>query len=151
MLIIGCGNRQRGDDAAGILVAQRLRELGIAAETNLGESADLLSAWNGADHVIIIDAVVSGAPVGTVHTWDGHEPIASISSRASTHSLGVAEAIELARVLNRLPQRLEVYGVEVRRCDPGSDISPEVQQAVEELAQRIQAQVDRERVDDGRH
>lgn len=137
MLIIGCGNRQRGDDGAGILVAERLRKLGIDAETRSGEAADLIAAWNGADDVILVDAVVSGAPLGTVQTWDARQFTASVSPPASTHGLGVAEAIQLARVLNQLPARLRVYAIEARRCDPGSEISPQVQGAVEEVVQRI--------------
>src|ERR1039458_5833058 len=64
MLIIGCGNRERSDDGAGILVAERLRELGIEADTRIGDAADLIEAWKGADDVILVDAVVTGAPGG---------------------------------------------------------------------------------------
>ena len=137
MLIIGCGNRERSDDGAGILVAERLRELGIEADTRNGEATDLIEAWKSADDVIVVDAVVSGAPVGTVQTWDGRQPLASLSTTASTHGLGVAEAIELARVLDCLPARLRVYGVEGRRFEPGAQISHEVQGAVEEVVRRI--------------
>jgi hydrogenase maturation protease len=137
MLIIGCGNRQRSDDAAGILVAERLRKLGLEADTRLGEAAELIEAWNGADDVIVVDAVVTGAPVGTVQAWDGHQPLTKVRAGASTHCLGVAEAIELARVLDRLPKRLRVYGIEGRRFEPGAQISPEVQRAVEEVVRRI--------------
>ena len=137
MLIIGCGNRERGDDGAGILVAERLRKLGIEADTRTGEAADLIEAWQGADDVIVVDAVVTGAPVGTVQVWDGRQPLASVRTTASTHGFGVAEAIELARVLNRLPIRLRVYGIVGRRFEPGAEISPEVQRAVEEVVRRI--------------
>ena len=143
MLIIGCGNRERSDDGAGILVAERLRELGIEAETRIGEALDLMEAWNDADDVILVDAVLTGAPVGTVQAWDGRQPLTTIRATASTHGLGVAEAIELAHVLDRLPARLRVYGVEGRRFEPGSGISPEVQRAVEEVVQRIIADVRR--------
>jgi len=137
MLIIGCGNRQRGDDGAGILVAERLRELGLEAETHLGDAADLIEAWGTVDEVIVVDAVLTGAPVGTAQAWDGRQLPDSVSTTVSTHGFGVAEAIELARVLNRLPMRLRVYGVEGRRFEPGAEISYEVQGAVEEVVQRI--------------
>jgi hydrogenase maturation protease len=141
MLIIGCGNRQRSDDGAGILVAERLRELGIEAETRSGEAADLIEAWKGADDVIVVDAVVTGAPVGTVRSWDAHQPLISVRTTASTHGFGVAEAIELAHVLRCLPARLQVYGIEGRRFEPGAEISPEVQRAIEEVARRIIARL----------
>ncbi|MGB2634440.1 MAG: hydrogenase maturation protease [Candidatus Acidiferrum sp.] len=144
MLIIGCGNRHRGDDGAGILVAERLLELGIEAETRTGETIDLLEAWNGAGDVIVIDAVLSGAPAGTVHVWNEREPLPLFtkSASATTHGLGVAEAIELACVLDRLPRRLQVYGIEGQRFEPGVEISQEVQRAIEEVVQRI---IDHER------
>ena len=137
MLIIGCGNRERSDDGAGILVAERLRELGIRADTRSGEAVDLIEAWKGADDVIVVDAVVTGAPVGTVQAWDGSQPLASVSTTTSTHGLGLAEAIQLAHVLDRVPTRLRVYGVEGRRFHLGADISPEVQRAVEVVVRRI--------------
>jgi len=137
MLIIGCGNRERSDDGAGILVAERLRELGIKAETRIGEALDLMEAWNGADDVILVDAVLTGAPVGTVQAWDSRQPLASVRTNASTHGLGVAEAIELAYVLEQLPMRLRVYGIEGRRFELGAEISPQVQRAVAEVVGRI--------------
>lgn len=139
MLIIGCGNRQRSDDGAGILVAERLRELGIEADTRSGEAVDLIEAWKGADNVILVDAVLTGAPVGTVQAWDGEQLPASVRASASTHGLGVAEAIKLARVLDRLPTRLRVYGIEGRRFEPHAEISAEVRCAVEEVVRRIMA------------
>ncbi len=137
MLIIGCGNRERSDDGAGILVAEKLRKLGIAADTRTGEAADLIEAWQGADDVIVVDAVVTGAPVGTVQAWDGRQPLPCVRTTASTHGFGVAEAIELARVLNRLPIRLQVYGIVGQRFEPGAEVSPEVQRAVEEVVRSI--------------
>ena len=139
MLIIGCGNRDRGDDGAGILVAKRLRELGIEAKTRSGEALDLMETWNGAKDVTLVDAMLTGAPVGTVQAWDGRQPPASVRTNASTHGLGVAEAIELAQVLDRLPIRLRVYGIEGRRFETSAEISPEVQCAVEEVVRRIMA------------
>ena len=137
MLILGCGNRQRGDDAAGILVAERLRTVGIAADVCSGEVSDLIEAWTGADEVVVIDAVVSGAHAGTVHVWDGERLPTFAASAGSTHGLGLAEAIKLARVLDRLPSRLQMYGIEGKSFEMGSSISPEVEIAVEEVVQRI--------------
>jgi len=126
MVIIGCGNRQRSDDAAGVLVVEKLRELGIKADTCAGQAADLIEAWAGADDVIVVDVVVTGAPVGTVRAWDARQVLISRKAPASTHGLGVAEAIELARVLGRLPARLKVYGIEGQRFEHGAEISSEL-------------------------
>src|ERR1035437_11103975 len=55
----------------------------------------------------------------------------------STHHFGLAEAVELARVLDRLPPCLWIYGIEGRRFEQGSCPSPEVARAIEEVAERI--------------
>ncbi|MBK7926186.1 MAG: hydrogenase maturation protease [Bryobacterales bacterium] len=136
--VIGCGNLHRGDDAAGLLAARRLHELGVASAGCSGEALSLMDGWAGAESVILIDAVVSGQPPGTITVWD---PLAAPLPRecfmGSTHAFGVAEAIELARVLRRLPPQLTLYGIEGARFDQGSPPSPEVLMAVERVAQEI--------------
>jgi len=141
MRIICCGNRDCGDDAAALLVAERLRELGIDTQIQAGEPLALIEAWSGADEVVVVDAAVTGAAVGTMQIWDEQLPSALISAPASTHGLGVAEAIKLAQVLHRLPLRLRVYGIEGKHFAPGADVSPEVPQAVEKVVQKIAAEV----------
>jgi len=141
MLIIGCGNRQRGDDGAGIIAVERLRALGLEAQACSGETSELMETWNGAGDVILVDAVVTGAPAGTVQLWDGQHPMQRSRSSASTHGIGVAEAIELARTLGRLPARLRVYGIEGKNFEMGSDVSPEVERAVTQVVERIAREV----------
>jgi hydrogenase maturation protease len=137
--IIGYGNRDRQDDAAGLLAARRLRQLGVDALTHTGEAASLLELWSGADEVIVIDAVVTGAEPGTIHVWEGSPPRVPRQAQLSTHGPGLAEAIELAAVLGRLPERLTVYGIEGKHFDAGGVTSPEVVRAAETVATSIAA------------
>ena len=97
---------------------------------------DLIEAWKDADDVIVIDAVVTGAPAGTVQSWEDGHLLFSRATTPSTHGFGAAEGIELARALNKLPKRLRVYGIEGRRFELGAEISPEVERAVEEVVQK---------------
>ena len=136
--IIGCGNIDRGDDGAGVLVARRLRELGIGTQEQSGEALSLIESWAGAKAVIVVDAVVSGRAPGEITVWDAHaHPLSSGVWLCSTHHFGLGEAVKLARVLDRLPPRLWIYGIEGRRFEQGSCPSPEVTRAVEEVAERI--------------
>ena len=62
---------------------------------------------------MLADAVASGAAPGAVHRFDAAAAALPASfAGASTHALGLAEAIELGRVLRRLPPRLVVLGIE---------------------------------------
>jgi hydrogenase maturation protease len=137
MRIICCGNPDRGDDGVGALVAERLRDFGVEAEVRSGEALDLIEAWRGADNVVVVDAVETGAPLGTVRLWDGRRASFSSDESASTHRLGVSAAIRLARVLGRLPERLQIYGIEGRRFEHGTEVSPELKPAVEHVVDRL--------------
>ena len=144
-LIIGLGNEYRGDDAVGLIVVRRLREAApesVRVLEESGEGAALLESWQDADTVILIDAVHSGAKPGTIHRFDAHvQPIARKFFRFSTHAFGVAEAVELARALGRLPPRLIVYGVEGKTFEAGAGLSPEVEAAAQEVAERVLGEV----------
>ena len=99
MLVLGVGNRWRGDDAAGLEVARRAG--GIEHE---GDATRLLDAWAGAGEVVVVDAAVSGAPPGTLRWFDPRgAPLPATELRSSTHAFGVADAIELARALGGPP------------------------------------------------
>jgi hydrogenase maturation protease len=135
--IIGCGNLQRMDDGAGVLVASRLREIGVAAETQSGGAFELVASWDREEHVVLIDAVVTGAPVGTVHLWEGHPPCLPQRQQFSSHGFGLAEAFRLGQILSFLPERITVYGIEGAQFGLGEQVSPEVISAVERVAQQI--------------
>ncbi len=137
--MIGIGNELRGDDAAGLEVARRLpRDRGFAVRAHPGEAVDLIEHWRGAKQVVLIDAVSSGAPPGTIHRIEAtREPLPAALRRTSSHAIGAAEAIELARVLGRLPGQLVVYGIEGARFAAGSPLSDAVARAIPAAADAI--------------
>ena len=139
-MIIGVGNGFRGDDAAGLVAARRLRStLRVPVRELEGDPAKLMDAWENCESVILVDAVSSGSPPGTLHRFDAHEaPLPSTLFRGSTHAFGVPDVIELARALHRLPRKLVVYGIEARNFTAGEGLSPEVEDAVERVVQRIE-------------
>jgi hydrogenase maturation protease len=140
-VVIGYGNSWRGDDAAGLVVARRLRESappGLRVLEREGEPLDLLEVWADAEEAIVVDAVRSGAAAGTIHRIEATErPLPVESFNASSHLVGMVDAVELARALGRLPDRLLVLGIEGRRFETGAPLSPEVERAVETLAAEL--------------
>jgi len=138
VLIIGLGNADRGDDAAGLLVARTLREHELHAIEHTGAPIDLLDRWSGHHQVVVVDAIVSGAAPGTIRSWDARATsLHACVFRSSTHEFGLSETIELARVLNRLPNWLRVYGIEGMQFDMGSSPSPEIWRAARNVTEQI--------------
>ena len=134
--IICLGNDLRGDDGAGPAVAVLLRELGVPALVE--QPANLIDAWEDAADVVVVDTVDSGAPPGTVHRIDaGEQPVPVVLRSGSTHLLGLADVIELARTLGRLPPRLHIVGIEGRAYGYGDPLSAEVERTVEQVATEL--------------
>ncbi len=143
MKVLGLGNPTRGDDAAGARVVRLLQGLGIEARVLQREPLELLEVWRPEDDVVVIDAVLSGAPCGTIQTWNRASLALPGPASASTHSLGLAETIELARALGRLPKRLTVFGIEGRQFALVARMSPEVERAAADLARSIALRAER--------
>jgi hydrogenase maturation protease len=142
MLVIGIGNPDRGDDAVGQWVAERLAEYGVRTLSGRGETVDLMEWWAGEDDVVVIDAVSSGAEPGTIVRIDALEDsLPSEHFRGSTHAFGLEEAIELARAMDELPQRLIVYGIEGDSWEPGLELSEPVREAARELVETLVAEL----------
>jgi hydrogenase maturation protease len=143
--VVGVGNPWRGDDAAGLVVAGHLRgRLPRAVELleRAGEPTGLMDAWEGADALWLVDAVSSGAPPGSVHRLDASEQeLPAGLFRASTHHFGLAETVELARTLGRLPRRVVVYGIEGASFAAGDGLTPEVDAAAERVAEQVREEL----------
>jgi len=145
-LVIGLGNPCRGDDAVGLLLARRLKLTGLAGWAVVEIEADgtaLLELWRGAAAVIVIDAGRSGAPPGTIHRLDARtQPIPRQLTLSSSHAVGLAEAIGLARVWNELPPKLLVFAVEGCNFAAGAPLSPAVEAAVDRVLECVRREAE---------
>jgi hydrogenase maturation protease len=137
ILCIGVGNSYRHDDAVGLVVARELQTrhfAGVSVIETSGEGAALLEAWSTAEMVFLIDAVASGSPPGTIFRLDaGQQSVPTGFFHYSTHAFSVAEAIELARVLDQLPPHLIVYGIEGQDFSVGQGLSAQVASAMQQV------------------
>jgi hydrogenase maturation protease len=141
-MVIGIGNPLRGDDAIGAEAAALLRARpNEVAEvvTHDGEPSGLMDLWEGRGLVVVIDAVASGNPPGTVLRMDaGVRELPADYFAASTHLMGLPEAVELARSLGRLPEDLIVFGIEATAFEPGAELSDAARKGIDEALRRIE-------------
>jgi len=141
LALLGVGNPYRRDDGAGLEVARRLRATrppGIRILEEEGEPASLIQCFELMQEVLIIDAVSTGGMPGELLRFDAtHEPLPAETFRSSTHALGVGDAIELARALDKLPPRVAVYGIEGESFEAGEGLSPAVEATVASLVTEL--------------
>jgi hydrogenase maturation protease len=140
-VVIGVGNEFRRDDGAGPAVVGRLRDLvppGVDLVVNDGEPTRLMEAWTGAALAIVVDAVrAQPAHPGRVHRFVVDRPGAGPARAASSHGLGLDDAISLAVALDRMPGRLIVHAIEASDLAQGTGLTPVVAAAVGPVARAI--------------
>ncbi len=141
-VLVAClGNPDRGDDGIGAVVAGILAgRLPPGAELCV-RSGDLLALADecaGFDALICVDADASMGAPGRLHRIDlEQDDLPPELCCTSTHGFGLAEAIGLARALQRAPQRIVVYAVEACCFDAGAAITPAVAGAARETAMQV--------------
>lgn len=153
-ILIGIGNPYRRDDGVGPALAaefDRLGVPGVAVTCADGEPSQLLEAWAGARLAVVVDAVAcSPAVPGRIHrtglaapyALDGDPLVAGLSGgAASTHGMGVPDAIRLAVALDRAPARLVVYAVEAADLGFGAGLSGPVAASLPELTRMVRAEL----------
>ncbi len=142
-LLIGIGNPFRRDDGVGIQIAEKVREMhleDVEVHTLSGEGTALMESWLEAEQVVIVDAVRSKTAPGKIHEIDASMVrVPSEFFHYSSHAFGVAEAIELSRVLNQLPPRVNVIGIEGKDFSEGIGFTSEVEIAAEQVLAKIKS------------
>jgi hydrogenase maturation protease len=146
--IIGVGS-PFGDDRLGWVAAESLQRSAVLNGLEPGRivisildrpGAMLLALWDEADHVILIDGVRSGAAPGTRHRFTAGD-MTGARLPATSHGFGIAAALELAQVLEDLPDRLWLFGIEIDACCTGFTLSAAVTAAIPVLVREIEEEM----------
>jgi hydrogenase maturation protease len=141
-VIVAVGNEYRRDDGIGPAVLDNLRDhapAGVTLTVTDGEATELLDAWGGAELAVLIDAVICEPSVpGRIHRT---EAVPEPGAAASTHGLGIPDAVRLAHALDRAPQRLVVYAVEAADLGFGHGLTSAVAAALPRVTRAVLAEV----------
>jgi hydrogenase maturation protease len=136
-LVLGLGNDILGDDAVGLRVARQVagRLAGRAdvtvAEDERGGLA-LIEQLAGFDRVLLIDAIQTGAPAGTLH--DLRVDSVPTQRTATAHGINLRMALELGRrsgVALPADEAIAILGIEAGDVLTFAEgLSPDVEQAI---------------------
>jgi hydrogenase maturation protease len=141
--VLCLGNRFRGDDAFGLLVADRLRESSVPVFECADEPTRLLDSWSRLDLLVIVDAARTGVAAGTVRRIElgKSRPLDGLGL-TSSHAFGIEETLEVARALGRLPRRVVIYAVEAKELSTGGALTPAVAAAVEPVVRSVRSELE---------
>lgn len=149
--VIGVGRGFRGDDSAGLEAVRRWQHLqpvtsqrqDIRVARVEEPGLELLDLLEGMDAAILVDAVITGAPPGTLRVVSPDDLAEIRAAPASAHGWGVAEALMLGRTLDPRAADIEIriLGIEAARTEMGTGLSPEVEAALPRACETIQIEV----------
>ncbi|HTG47000.1 MAG TPA: hydrogenase maturation protease [Actinomycetota bacterium] len=143
--VIGCGNPDAGDDAAGLVAAEEVaRRAPDGVEVVLArDPLRLLDLLEGARRVIVVDAIRAPdggrTPGAVIRAEAGPDGLpAAVRSSLSSHGLGIAETIGIAAAIGDAPP-IVFHGVEAGNVRMGSAMSADVRAALPLLVERVLA------------
>jgi len=142
ILILGVGNILLSDEGLGVRAVEKLKEGYIFPENvklldggTLG--IDLLYFLEGAERLIIVDAVMGGGPPGTLYKFSGDEVKAYFRGKVSAHELGIQEVLGIAQLTGKYPKEVVVIGMEPESLEISLELSQTVRNSLEKLVKLI--------------
>lgn len=148
ILVLGLGNILLRDEGVGVRVIERLRDRYVFPDNvmvldggTLG--LDLLTYFEEASHVVIVDAIYAGKEPGTLMRLTNDEIPAFLGLKVSPHQVGLQDLLGLARLRGRFPDEVILWGVQIERLEPGLALSPRVAAQIETLCAHVNEELTR--------
>lgn len=144
--VLGIGS-PFGDDRLGWVVVEHLfehpeikdRPVEIKALDRPGMR--LLEEFHPTQTILLIDAIQSGKSTGSLHCIK-KEALFTLSSPSSSHSLGVAEALNMAEAMGTMPEQIMLFALEIEPgLNMGTELSDPIKNQIPKLIDEVVDQI----------
>jgi hydrogenase maturation protease len=147
VIVLGIGNMLMTDEGIGVRVVEEIeRRFRMPPEVEVidgGTSGmELLDALDQLDHLIVVDAVRSGDPPGTLIRLVDDEVPALFQTRLSPHQLGLSDVLASLMLMGGSPKHLVLLGCEPESLATAMGLTPAVEARVEDLVQSVLAELE---------
>ena len=140
-LVLGLGNILLRDEGLGVHAVRALGDADVPADVELldgGTSApDLLDVLADRQRLIVIDAIDSDVPAGTVLRLTPDDLAPRTDGIVSLHDLGLLELLAAARHLGTVPQEVIIFGVKPHDVQWGLELSPEIDRLLPKITKLV--------------
>ncbi len=145
ILVLGIGNILMKDEGVGVRTIEYLQKEDLPQEVELldgGTSTPLLfPEFAEADYLIVIDAVKGGMSPGSIYRLRLEDLVPPDNSPVSLHDLGLIDALQMASLINKAPQKVLIFGIEPKEIDWGMELSPEVEGCIPKVAKLVREEI----------
>ena len=145
-VVLGTGNELFRDEGVGVHVSRILQtklspSSGDIEVIDGGTSPDIWSLIDGADKLIIVDAVRGGCEPGTIYRFTPQQIVAERAIITSVHQMGILENLSLMELVGGKPKETIIIGVEPKELEPGLELSPELQRRLPKIIQTVLGEI----------
>jgi hydrogenase maturation protease len=146
LLVLGLGNVLLGDDGLGAAAVARVeRDYYVPPGVRLVDGGtlglSLLDLLTDSHYVILVDAVRTDGPPGTLVRLDGADVMDAVRDRLSPHQVGVADLLDAARLIDSYPTAVTLLGLVPDAIDLAVARSSAVEGGLDELVSAIVREV----------
>ncbi len=146
VLVLGVGNILLTDEGIGVRVVEQLEHRyaipeGVEVMDGGTAGMELLSSIAKRGHVILIDAVNTGAEAGTVVTLVGEQVPALFKTKISPHQLGISDLLGVLTITGEMPDEMTLFGVVPYSLDTAVELSEPMLPRLEQLLELTVAEL----------
>jgi len=145
--VVGLGNLMRTDDAVGMLALRGLTQAagfppGVEVIEGGTLGLDLLHVFYGVSHLLVLDAVDTGSPPGTLVRFEDQE-LSRLPVSRSVHLLGLSDLMNVLELMGAPPMKVVLLGVQPASTDWGTTLTADVHAAQAALIEQALEQIAR--------
>jgi hydrogenase maturation protease len=142
IVILGVGNILLKDEGVGIHAIRALQDSPLPKDVNLeiidgGTSPNVLYLLDGADRLIVIDAVNGGGEPGDIYRFRPGDIEIEGQSVLSMHQYGLLEDLEMMECSGDRPKDTVIVGIEPKEIGLGLELSPEIEQKIPKIKELV--------------
>lgn len=146
-LILGVGNLLLTDEGLGIHAVRKLvDQTGLPEDVEIVDGGTaglgLLYYLEGVERLVIIDAVDSGNPPGTMVRLSGDQIPAYLAMKLSPHEITLPDFLAAAKLRDLYPQEVIVWGIQPESLEVGVELSATLAARLDELVSNVVAEFD---------
>lgn len=146
VLVLGVGNILLTDEGIGVRVVEALErryQIPDGVEVMDGGTAgmELLASIASREHLILIDAVNTGASAGTLVRLVDEQVPALFKTKISPHQLGISDLLGVLTITGEMPKNMTLFGVVPYSLDTAVELSELMQPKLELLLDLLVAEL----------
>lgn len=147
VLVLGLGNILLEDEGLGVRALEELeRRYELPPEVELLDGGTtgmgLLDQMSRRKHLLVLDAVNSDQPPGTLVRLGGDEVPVYFSQRATPHQIGLSDVLATLTLSDEQPDHIVILGMVPGSLELTLELSEAIDQKLDELIEAVARELD---------